>query len=242
MMRDYFIFKYFDRIVFCSKASLDSFPPQFLSLVQNKNCIITNGVNIKRIKTLKPSIPKRQNEADFKIVSVGRLIKLKNHETLINAFKKIYNNGSRLVIIGEGRERDFLTDRIKALGLAGYVELTGLLEKKKLYEYLIDADLFISTSKIEGLPYSVLEAMACRCPVVLSDIAPHREIAKTCGGVTLVSPDDIEGFAEAITKIRNLTENERLIIGENCRTTVNYKYSLKNFLKSYNHIYQNLTN
>jgi glycosyltransferase involved in cell wall biosynthesis len=211
----------------------------FLSKTKNKNSIITNGVNIKRINTLSRSVLKNEG-GDFKIVSVGRLIKLKNHETQIKAFRKLEINGSRLIIIGEGPEKTFLTDMIKTLGLDGYVKLTGLLKKKKLYEYLIGADLFISTSKIEGLPYSVLEAMACRCAIVLSDIAPHREIAKSCGSITLVSPENFEGFAEAIAKIQSLNDNERLILGEQCRTTVKDKYTLKNFLANYNHIYQNV--
>jgi glycosyltransferase involved in cell wall biosynthesis len=97
--------------------------------------------------------------------------------------------------------------------------------------------VFISTAKIEGLPYSVLEAMACRCPVVLSDIPSHREISNGSDFIRLVSSENIDGFAEAIKEIRNLSPSERDIIGGKCRRLVERVFSLERFLRSYDEIY-----
>jgi glycosyltransferase involved in cell wall biosynthesis len=236
----YIVFKYFDRIVFCSKASYDSFPERYHKIIEKKIGVITNGVNLDRIKTFTQSISVHKESNEFTIVSVGRLIKLKNHITQVKTIEKICNEDLKLVIIGDGPEKDELIKLINKLGLEKKVHMTGLISKEKLYEYLINADVFISTSTIEGMPYSVLEAMACGCPIVLSDIAPHREIARHCDSITLISPYDFRKFAHTINELINMNDIDRLAFGNRCRILVGNRYSIGEFLDNYNQLYLNL--
>lgn len=101
--------------------------------------------------------------------------------------------------------------------VAARVQLTGLIARENVYEHLSSADVFVFASRGEGLPVAVLEAMACRCPVVLSDIPPHREVAAGSDFIPLVAPDDVAGFAREIGRLRELSARERMEIGVECR-------------------------
>ncbi len=130
-----------------------------------------------------------------------------------------------------------LTAQIKAACLEKQVELLGLLSREKVYEHLTEADLFISASQGEGLPIAVLEAMACRCPVLLSDIPPHREIAGVADFIPLVHPNDVGGFAHEIARFRRMLPSQRAEIGEKCRKLVEAHFSLTAMHKRYEEVY-----
>jgi glycosyltransferase involved in cell wall biosynthesis len=102
---------------------------------------------------------------------------------------------------------------------------------------LLNADLFISLSKGEGLPVSVLEAMACRCPVLLSDIPPHREIAEGVDFIPAIHPDDAAGYAREIRKFREMPASERAIVGQKCRRIVEERFSLSAMHAGYENVY-----
>jgi glycosyltransferase involved in cell wall biosynthesis len=102
------------------------------------------------------------------------------------------------------------------------------------------ANLFVSASDREGMPIAVLEAMACQCPVVLSDIPPHREIADGEDFIPLIAPDDAEGFAKEIKRIRNMDRFEKLELGRKCRKLVERRFSLAAMHKNYARLYEQL--
>ncbi|HSR23706.1 MAG TPA: glycosyltransferase, partial [Candidatus Eisenbacteria bacterium] len=118
------------------------------------------------------------------------------------------------------------------------VELTGLLPREQVYGRLLDADVFLSTSRIEGLPVAVIEAMACRRPVVLSDIPAHREIAAGADFVPLVPVGDVDGFARELRRLRGLAPAERAAIGERCRTLVQARFDLHTMRAGYERVYR----
>lgn len=102
------------------------------------------------------------------IVSVGRLNPVKDFPTLIKAFallnKKI---NTRLIILGEGKERKKLEQLISEKKLESKVSLLGV--KNNVLPYLTHADIFVSTSRSEGLPSALIEAIALGTSVVVSD-------------------------------------------------------------------------
>jgi glycosyltransferase involved in cell wall biosynthesis len=71
-----------------------------------------------------------------------------------------------------------------------------------------------------------MEAMACRLPVILSDIPPHREIAEGVDFIPLIPPEDVAGFAREIKKFREMSISERTVIGEKCRSIIEERFSL----------------
>lgn len=99
------------------------------------------------------------------ILGVGRLLSQKDWPTLIRSFALLQNYlEARLIILGEGKQRDYLEELIDIFGLRQYVDMPGYVANP--YAYMSKADLFVLTSKYEGLGNVIIEALACGCPVV----------------------------------------------------------------------------
>lgn len=111
------------------------------------------------------------------VVSIGRLTQQKGQWHLIRAFTKVIteNPMARLIILGEGEYRPQLTALIERCGLEEVVLLVG--KQGNVYPFLKAAKLFAFTSLWEGMPNTVLEALACGLPIVATDCASGpREI------------------------------------------------------------------
>lgn len=234
------IFALFHRIICCGNASLESFPTFFRWLAGRRLYAIQNGVDLDRVDRVIENNQKYLNNGFNTIVMVGRLAKVKNPIPVLRAFHQAADQNSRLVIIGKICLSPELIQEWKVLGIERQVELAGLIPREKVYEYFSHASLFISASRGEGLPVAVLEAMACRCPVLLSDIPPHREIVGDIDFIPLIQPDDVAGYAREIKRFIQLSASERACIGDNCRKLVEERFSLITMHKRYEEIYNQL--
>jgi glycosyltransferase involved in cell wall biosynthesis len=102
------------------------------------------------------------------ILAVGRLIPQKDFQTLIRAFAILQRKSkARLVILGEGRQRLELESLTQELGIAPHVEMPGFVSNP--YQYMAGASVFALTSRYEGLPGVLIQALACGCPVISTD-------------------------------------------------------------------------
>ncbi len=137
------------------------------------------------------------------VLGVGRLTRQKNFGTLISAFARLRaTKPARLIILGEGEERSHLENLVQERGLAGDVELPGFVQNP--YAYMHRAAVFVLSSIWEGLPNSLIEALACGCPVVSTDCpGGPAEILDRGKYGHLVLPGDPESMAEAIGKVLN---------------------------------------
>jgi len=220
------VFASVDRVIFCGRASAESYPALHRRLVGARRSVVPNGVNLERIDREAGPLGGPRDDAAFTVASVGRLIEIKDPVTVVEAFARGGGEGSRLVFVGRGDLGDAVADRARELGVADRVRLTGLVPRDEVFRSVRSADVFVSASLGEGLPVAVLEAMACACPVVLSDIAPHREIAEGTDVVPLVATRDVAGFARAIERFRAMPAAERREIGLRCRAIVEERFSL----------------
>jgi glycosyltransferase involved in cell wall biosynthesis len=110
----------------------------------------------------------------FLIATSGLLIPRKNLQFLIEAFAKIDNDNAILLIIGSGPLLNSLQDFTKKVRLEDKIIFTGWRED--ILEILPGCDLFVFPSYLEGLSNSILEAMACDLPCLISDISENAEI------------------------------------------------------------------
>jgi glycosyltransferase involved in cell wall biosynthesis len=235
------VFATFRRVICCGQESFNSFPAFFKQLAGSRLGVVQNGLDIARVDRIAAAVrQKPQQTSDFTVIAIGRLVHIKNPFSLLNAFQQSTDHTSqtsRLVYMGYGPLQNSLMTKTREAGLENQVEFTGLIPRERVFEHLVSADLFISTSRGEGLPIAVLEAMACRCPVLLSDIPPHREIADGTDFIPLIQPDDIAGFSRAIKKFKEMTASERAEIGQKCRELVEERFSLTAMHAGYYEVY-----
>lgn len=135
------------------------------------------------------------------IVGVGRFSKAKDFPTLIRAFSKVRKKilNSKLLILGEGRQRSRIESTVRDLGIGEDVSLPGF--NPNPYPYLAKANIFVLSSIWEGLPGALIEALALGTPVVSTDCpSGPREILQNGRYGFLVPPGDASALAEAILK------------------------------------------
>lgn len=144
--------------------------------------------------------PWLQGDAVPVIVGMGRLTWQKDFATLIRAFTLVRRAmPARLIILGEGEDRGGLESLRQALGVAEDVDLPGFVDNP--YTLLARARLFVLSSRWEGLPGSLIEALACGVPVVSTDCpSGPREILDHGAYGQLVGVGDAEDMAAAILR------------------------------------------
>lgn len=132
------------------------------------------------------------------ILSAGRLRKQKDFETLLRAFALVRaKRACQLIILGEGSERRSLEVLVQKLGLRGQVLLPG--HRSNPFAYMRRAALFVLSSRFEGSPNVLIEALAVGVPVVATDChSGPREILANGAYGPLVPVGDAEHMAEAI--------------------------------------------
>jgi len=132
--------------------------------------------------------------ADAAIGTVGRLVRVKGHLDLLNAFARI-NTPARLFIIGDGPEMPSLRERMHEQGLGEQVAFLG--HRDDVAKLLPGLDVFALPSHAEGLPRSLLEAQACGVPVVATRVGAVAEAVCPETG-RLVAPGDPEAMTRAL--------------------------------------------
>ncbi|MEX1081494.1 MAG: glycosyltransferase [Halofilum sp. (in: g-proteobacteria)] len=132
------------------------------------------------------------------LVAAGRLAQQKDFATLINAFSRLHNPSAvRLVILGEGIERARLEDQARQLGVDAYIDLPGVVEDP--VPYMKAADVFVLSSRYEGLGNVLVEALASGTRLVATDCpSGPREILRDGRYGRLVPPGDSDSLGRAI--------------------------------------------
>ena len=132
------------------------------------------------------------------ILSAGRLTRQKDHDTLLHAFARVRQEAAaRLVILGEGESRPALEQLADQLGVQADVQFPGFVDNP--FAFMARARLFVLSSRWEGCPNVLIEAMACGVPVVSTD-CPSGTAEVLQGGAygRLVPVGDVEAMAQAM--------------------------------------------
>ncbi len=151
------------------------------------------------IKVQEPWLSSGTSDKDLPIVlSVGRLATEKGFDTLIKAFAAVVKETpAKLVILGDGPQKESLTELARQLGVLDHVHLPGFVENP--YPWMAHAQVFVLSSRWEGLPGVLIEAMYCGARIVSTD-CPHgaREILSDGKYGKLVGVDDVQAMSSGI--------------------------------------------
>jgi glycosyltransferase involved in cell wall biosynthesis len=162
-------------------------------------CSAERTVVIRNAVDVSAAARSRHDRATPRLIAVGRLKAPKDFLTLIRAFAALPEESFEALIVGDGPDRAVLGAEIRSLGLDGRVWLEG--ERSDVPTLLADSDLFVLSSRSEGLPVSVLEAMAAELPVVATDVGGLAELVVDGETGSLVPPGDAEALAAALGRL-----------------------------------------
>lgn len=158
-----------------------------------KVCVIPNGIDVARFRppAVRPADPLR-------VIHVARLNRIKDQPTLLRAARLVADAepGFRLDVVGDGPERAGLEALAAALWLGPHVRFLG--ERHDVNDLLATAALFVLSSVSEGIPVTLLEAMAAGLPAAVTDVGGNREVVVPGETGVLVPPGDPEALGRAI--------------------------------------------
>ena len=200
------------------------------------------GIDLNRFKDLKINRNKKREQLGITdgtvaLLSIGEMIKGKNHETILKALAELKNENYVFLLCGRGKLLNYLKKLSCDLGISNKVKFLGF--RNDIPEICIASDIFIFSSYREGLPVSVMEAMAAGLPIIASRVRGNIDLIQNGEGGFLHNPKDIIGIARSIDK---LIENRELRINMGQRNKEEIKkYELqiiKNLMKD---IYKDIT-
>ena len=195
--------------------------PQFW----NRYRVIRCGIDL----TAFPMRTEMPDRAVPRIVSVARLSPEKGHLILLNALKTLADEGTHaeLQIIGAGPFEAAIRREGERLGLGNRIVYSGELLPADVARELADADVFCLPSFSEGLPVSVMEAMAIGVPVVSTWISGIPELAITETNALIVPASNTEALAGALKRV--ITDRQlRETLARNARTAVERMHDITN--------------
>jgi glycosyltransferase involved in cell wall biosynthesis len=202
--------------------------------------VIPNGVDIFRFApgprngVLRDLLP---DEFSGKVlISVGRLTEAKDQSTLLSTIEILKKQGRNiyLIMVGDGEMRASLEEEIAQKELIHCVHLAG--SRSDVPELLRGADAFVLSSKREGLPMSILEAMAAGLPVIATKVGGIPEVVKDGENGVLVPPQDQNSLANAICRVLDDSKFAAKL-GRGARISIEENYSIKNITEAYSELY-----
>lgn len=210
---------------------------------KHKFHLIHNGVDVEKIRSKTTERSRREiiEELGFKpeskiIINVGQFIEQKNQLLLIDAFAR-FNAAMpeyKLIILGDGVLREDLERRIKELGLEEEIRVPGI--KKDIASYYAASEFFVLSSRFEGFPLVVVEALACGLPIVSTPVSGSDEYLKE-GENGFIAAETVESLSEAMEKLaKALPDNKERF--QNAATTMADVYDIRAITKKYEELFE----
>lgn len=204
--------------------------------------VIKNGVDLKKFtgtedKKLRENLGISKD--DIVLICVGRLVKIKAHEVLIDAFKLLQDleRPIKLLIVGDGPEREKVEQIIVGLDLRKNIIMLG--PRDDIPDLLKISDCFVLTSRSEGLSCSIIEAMASGLPVVATNVGGNSELIEEGKNGYLVQVDDSVALADGVKKIiLNISIKKKY--GERSSAIIRNQYSLDLMIENYVNLYNEM--
>lgn len=183
-------YKGFDKVCFVSKTAQQGFE-KAIGLLSNgflvHNVMNTEGIHLQS----KEKIGNIYSSNAIRIISVGRLIKIKAIERVINAVEYSYKKGINIecIIIGDGPERENLQQLIEEKKLGKNIKILGYCDNP--YKYMKQADIYVCSSLTEGYSTTAVESLILGVPILTTEVSGMLEIiAESNAGIIVENSED----------------------------------------------------
>ena len=223
------LIQYSEEVICCSQYMLSHLKVNF-GANPNKISVVPNAVDISRFNSetndgreLGQKLGPGVRLAEMVVLYVGRLVEEKGLHTLIEAFEMLNhdNVSATLIIVGEGPIKEDLTAEVRKRGLQGVIHIIGFVDEAMLIALYRSSNIFVLPSVYEPFGIAVLEAMASRIPVVVSDVGGLSEIVEHGLTGLKFQPSDPVSLAASIRRLleegslaRELTQNAYRMLAE----------------------------
>ncbi len=208
---------------------------------EKKLTVLGNGIELDAWRpdvAARTAVRRELRLADeFLWLAAGRLDRVKDYPTLLNAFVSAPAT-ARLLIAGTGPLEAELVQLAKRLGLEQRVHFLGF--EPNVRRWMQAADGFVLSSRYEGLPMVLLEAGACGLPAVATDVAGTREVIVNERTGWLARAGDANALAQAMAKLMHAPAEERRAMGERARRMVRERFSMETVLDRWEQLYAEL--
>lgn len=211
----------------CKKADLVIVPSVFLSKIvsgwgadKEKIKVIYNGVDVEALDVKKEEARVKIGISGNIILSVGRLVPWKGFKMLIKIMPELlkFNPFLRLVIVGDGPEKENLNKIVNNLRLKNKVYLVGRKTKADTQEFLAASDVFVLNTFYEGFSHQLIEVMASGVPLITTSVCGNPEIVEQGENGFMVKFNDERNLVEAIKTIRQREDISNKFIENGLRT------------------------
>ena len=196
--------------------------------------VVHNGIDCEKFSPVDGT-----EDEGLQVLFVGRLKPGKGVDDLLMAFENVAEafSDATLKIVGDGPLKEDLVKLAKEKEIHPRVEFAGRIPNSEMPEIYTQSDVFVLPSKNEGLPRTVLEAMACRTPVVTSSLPQLEPVVDGAG--LIVESDSVEQFADYTSRLlADSSERERM--GEIGRRKVKQSYSWNETVRKTSRVYSEL--
>ena len=200
---------------------------------------VLNGIVIENIRLHEP----RNNDSEFRIVQVGRLMaSKKGQDILIDALTKLLARGYRATVtfIGDGADLESLKAQATRLGIADKVIFEGARDRAYIYKRLADFDIMCHPSRYEGFGLTVAEGMAAGLPLVVPEFGGPWEVAGSGRYCRSFASGDASACADALAAVMD-SYAEAAALAEKGRKYVADNFSVRRMVADYIAYYKTLS-
>lgn len=224
---DRFIYSRFRKIV-CVSEIVRRELIKWLPLLSKKTIVISNGV----------ALPKMNMKAEkkFDLIFVGRLIKAKGIDILLDAISKLKEDGIiiKIAIVGDGPLRFLLQEKVVNLGIENMTVFLGA--RKDVPNLMQQSKFFVLPSRWEGLPLTILEAMGLGIPIIATQVGGVIDVIRNGKEGILLPKENPVALKNAVLSL--LTDNELANeLATNAKRKFDAMYSIERYVDKMNDLY-----
>lgn len=175
------------------------------------------------------------NEDDFILITIGRLVKRKRIPDLLFALENI-DNKIKLIVIGDGPEKNKIMNLIERLDLKDRVFIKGYISEEEKFQLLSISDIFVMVSEYEAFGIAYLEAMTVGLPVIATNAGGPRDFIEEGKNGFIIPVGDIRALRTCIISLLN-DKNKRIYISNYNKEYIKNNYTIEKFAEKYMEIF-----